>query len=484
MTPSTSPSNNPVVAFVGTYTGTLNTFCSSFNYTDPIQVRIDQYGNVDLPWSSQGRLVDGVVDATGTISGMSIGVTSLSLGSFSIPFTASTNGTRLTASGSAGGISSRINLSLSAGATLNGSPLDDRLLGGFAGDLISAQGGDDSLLGGAGADTMLGGAGDDYYRVDHAGDRVVETTSLGASVDAGGIDRVKSTRSMTLGDFVENLVLAGAVAFRGIGNALDNTLIGNAIANLLQGKAGNDRLVGNAGADTLNGGAGSDTLKGGAGNDTYVLYDGNDRVIEFAGKGMDTVKSAVGHVLAANVERLILMGSAATRGSGNGLNNRLQGNAAGNRLAGKKGNDTLVGNGGADVLNGGAGDDVLQGNGGNDLLMGAGGRDRLWGGRGADRFRIINATSGVDSLMDFNPGQNDRLQVLSKNFGGLARGALAADHFVANSTGVAQDNNDYFVFNTRSRMLYFDPDANGSQSAVAIARLNGTGLSHGDIVVI
>jgi hypothetical protein len=96
------------------------------------------------------------------------------------------------------------------------------------------------------------------YVVDNALDVVIESR-------AGGIDTVRSSVAWTLADALENLVLTGARAVSGTGNALDNSIFGNAAANVLRGGSG---------ADRLDGGAGADTLIGGLGNDVYLLGRG------------------------------------------------------------------------------------------------------------------------------------------------------------------------------------------------------------------
>ena len=85
---------------------------------------------------------------------------------------------------------------------------------------------------------MAGGLGDDVYVVDNVGDKVVETDP------AGGRDTVRSSIAYALGANVENLVLTGANAINGTGNALANTLTGNAAANRLDGGAGADVMEG------------------------------------------------------------------------------------------------------------------------------------------------------------------------------------------------------------------------------------------------
>ena len=51
-------------------------------------------------------------------------------------------------------------------------------------------------------------------------------------------------------------------------------------------------------------------MTGGAGNDTYNVDNTGDVVVEASGQGTDTVNSAVTHTLTANVENLVLTGSA------------------------------------------------------------------------------------------------------------------------------------------------------------------------------
>jgi serralysin len=140
--------------------------------------------------------------------------------------------------------------------TVTGDANANTLWGGLQADWLSGAGGNDVLDGKAGADQMAGGAGNDTYYVDSTTDVVREAVSPG--VDAGGVDLVNSTVSLTLGAFVEKLTLLGTAAVNGTGNALANTLTGNAAANSLSGSGGNDVLDGKAGNDVLTGGSGAD----------------------------------------------------------------------------------------------------------------------------------------------------------------------------------------------------------------------------------
>ena len=60
---------------------------------------------------------------------------------------------------------------------------------------------------------------------------------------------------------------------------------------------------------------------GGLGNDIYFVDTGLDIVIEAAGGGTDTVNASLSHDLEAEVENLILTGTANINGTGNALAN-------------------------------------------------------------------------------------------------------------------------------------------------------------------
>ena len=200
---------------------------------------------------------------------------------------------------------------------LIGTAGDDRLAGLAGDDQLTGLAGDDRLDGGTGADQLTGGAGDEIYIVDDAGDVVTELADE-------GVDTVQSAVTHTLEANVEHFVLTGNAAINGTGNVLDNTLTGNSAANV---------------------------LTGGAGNDTYVIGTG-DTVVELPGEGTDTVQAGVNTMLGANVENLILTGSASLIGTGNELDNVLQADGSISVLAGGNGNDTYVigPNGDDDIL--------------------------------------------------------------------------------------------------------------------------------------
>ncbi len=123
---------------------------------------------------------------------------------------------------------------------------NDAVYGGLDGDWLHGNAGNDSLSGGAGADTMYGGQNDDRILGGDGDDWV--NANLGA-------------------DFVSG------------GNGND-TMYGGADNDTLNGGAGNDWLAADKGDDVLTGGDGADTF--------YFVANGDaDRVVDFdwAGEG-------------------------------------------------------------------------------------------------------------------------------------------------------------------------------------------------------
>lgn len=168
----------------------------------------------------------------------------------------------------------------------------------------------------------------------------------------------------------------------------------------LYGGNGNDTILGGAGNDWIDGGAGADLMDGGSGNDTYVVDSASDKVVEYAGSGIDTVRTTLGiYSLSANVENLTYAGSPAQSftGYGNELNNQLTGGQGIDVLYGQEGDDKLYGNGANDTLVGGDGDDRINGGAGADNMVGGAGYDEYWVDNLAD---IVDETggSGIDRV--------------------------------------------------------------------------------------
>jgi trimeric autotransporter adhesin len=281
------------------------------------------------------------------------------------------------------------------------------------------------IVGGAGADRMEGKRGNDTYFVDSVRDVIVE-------VAGGGRDRVvlSTVTVYTLPTQLEDLT----------GN-VGGKLTGNSVANHILVPLLGDLAVPLFTNDTIDGGLGADTMQGGFGNDTYVVENLGDTVIEVLNAGIDTVKSSVTQTLSANVENLILTGSAAISGFGNELQNRITGNNAANSINGGNGFDTLIGGLGADTYfvdttgdviietgidvdsviafasytlpvnvenltlsgfasdaTGNASKNKLTGNAFSNILDGKGGADDMRGGGDGDLYVVDNAADVVVEL--------------------------------------------------------------------------------------
>jgi Ca2+-binding RTX toxin-like protein len=202
-------------------------------------------------------------------------------------------------------------------------------------------------------------------------------------------------------------------------------LVGTSSNNTLAGKSGDDRLDGKAGADTL---------RGGLGNDTYVVDNTGDSVQENANSGADLVESSITYSVSslANVEHVVLTGTAAINATGNGGNNMLRGNSANNTLTsnggvdalqGLGGNDTLNDSGGNGLLDGGSGTDTLTGNSGRQLFIGGKGNDTIATNTGADIIAFnkgdgqdtVNASTGTDNIVSLGGGISYSELFLSKS---------------------------------------------------------------------
>ena len=67
---------------------------------------------------------------------------------------------------------------------------------------------------------------------------------------------------------------------------------------------------------------------------------------------------------------------------------------------------------------------------------------------------------------------------------------LSADNFVSNTSGRAEDSDDYIIYESDTGKLFYDGDGNGSEAAMQIAQLgygwswNTPTITHEDIVVI
>lgn len=387
----------------------------------------------------------------------------------------------------------------------------------------------DNIIDGlTGEDRMEGGLGNDTYYVDDTGDLVVEAAGEGLA------DHIVTSVNYTISANVENITGIGTANLTLTGNALDNRITGNVAANTLKGGAGNDVLIG---------GAGADSMEGGDGNDFYSVDNLADLVIEVPNGGLggiDIVYSSINYVLGADVEQLVLAGSA-IRGYGNALDNRLVGSSLNNilygdvgkdRMEGGKGNDAyyvddagdvvvesltggtadliytrvsytlpayvermfaygssaiaLSGNSLHNTLNGNLAVNSLKGNAGNDTLNGGAGNDVLTGSSGYDVFLFntaLSSSTNRDRIADFSSAY-DTIRLENAIFKSLKlTGTLDKTSFVLGSA--ARDSNDFVGYNKTTGNLWYDSNGNkaGGQVFFANIGVNKT-IAHHDFIVI
>ncbi len=329
---------------------------------------------------------------------------------------------------------------------------NDVIVGSAVNNIISGGNGNDILSGGFGDDSLSGGAGDDVLDGGFGFDRI-----------DGGDGTDTTTYDFYSGGIIADLQ-AGSVSFPGNSTLTDTlvsieNIIGSQGDDVLLGSDQNNILDGNLGNDVLNGKGGNDTLRGGAGNDIYFVQDAGDQVVEDGNGGLDIVFSSVSYTLPANVEHLVLTGTASINATGNALDNILAGNTGVNRLAGGAGNDILVGLRGSDVLA---------------------------GGTGADKFGFAAPTDGVDRIQDFSRQEGDKIVLITdgpSGFSGLSAGTLRSSQFVLGNR--AQDSNDRLIYNRQNGALFYDADGNGSGAKVQIASLGSRpALRANDILAV
>jgi len=415
----------------------------------------------DFNPSQAGEMID--LSALTWVRGFGdLGISNLTINGVTFARVSATSGTQQLMINLRGVTSSQLNATHFKFTTTPG-----LVFGGTGNDTLTGDAGGNTIDGGAGADNMTGRTGDDTFIVDNLGDVVNE-------LPGGGFDTVQSGVTYTLPADVENLVLTGATATNGTGNANSN------------------RITGNSGNNVLDGHGGADTLIGGAGNDTYIVDDQADTILENLGEGTDSVESSVSFTLGNNIENLTLTGTDRSNATGNAFNNVLTGNATDNILDGAGGADTMAGGAGDDTYyvdnagdivtenvdegidavysavnytlganveslalygsavtgTGNALDNILSGNalnntlngggGGNDFLDGGAGADTLTGGTGDDFYVVDNAGDVVteNAAEGADLVQSSISYTLGANLENLTlTGALAI-----NGTGNALDN--------------------------------------------
>ncbi|MEE1656494.1 VCBS domain-containing protein [Microvirga sp. CF3062] len=141
--------------------------------------------------------------------------------------------------------------------------------------------------------------------------------------------------------------------------------------------------------------------------------------------------------------------------------------------------------------------DTFYGGAGDDKLWGGYGNDTLWGGTGKDKFVFDGklGTSSTDRRVNFDTikdysvkddsiwlentlfKSNKTLYAAIKSGTEARPKALASKFFTVNDK--AKDSDDYFVYDAKKRVLYYDADGSGSKAAIEMATFtNNTALKN------
>lgn len=323
---------------------------------------------------------------------------------------------------------------------VDGSLLDDTILGndgvnvlnGRDGiDLLYGYGGDDIIDGGAGNDTIRGDGPSNYNGVS-GNDQLFggdgdDYLSGGAGVDffdgGTGIDRVSFFAYAATQGVVANLItqtisndgfgnVETMVSIEGLGGgtAYADTFIGDDNANLILAEIG-DTVQANGGDDTFQFSGGPLLIDGGAGVDTILRFIGDTGgalTPDTTGDGLAELIFATEGVSIDLRTNQILNDGFGNTGTiisvenvgGSTLNDTIIGdNTNGNVLSGFEGNDTLSGYGGNDTLNGGAGNDTLNGGAGVDTATYVDETDAMFVDLGAGTARRGSAGAAVEDTL-------------------------------------------------------------------------------------
>ncbi|MCC6924832.1 calcium-binding protein, partial [Novosphingobium sp.] len=226
-----------------------------------------------------------------------------------------------------------------------------------------------------------------YLVSDRFASTIVNSGQINGTVildyDHNSVDFFGATIVNQAGGTINGSLLLGSG--RSLGSSITNR---GTINGDVEFYVGNDTL--DAVGGTING-----AIFGGAGNDLYKVDTQSLLIVENADEGVDTVEATTGYYLFANIENLVLTGTAGNFGVGNDLANTITGNSGSNLLLGGLGDDVLNGGDGVDSLFGQDGVDTLNGDAGVDYLVGGIGNDVLHGGADAD---ALYGEDGDDTL--------------------------------------------------------------------------------------
>ncbi|SCB42669.1 serralysin [Bradyrhizobium shewense] len=206
-----------------------------------------------------------------------------------------------------------------------------------------------------------------------------------------------------------------------------------------------------------------ETLWDGGGVDTYDLSNYTTNLSINLNPGASSVFSSVqlaylgdGHYASGNVYNAYLYGGDARSYIDN--------------ANGGSGNDTIIGNQIGNLLHGGIGNDTLFGGAGDDRLYGDAGVDTLTGGAGADQFIFSGPTSGADSILDFQAGQ-DQLVLSMSGFGLATAGTLASAGVTFLTGSNPSSPTPTLIYDPLNSDVYWDSDGSNANARTLLGHV-------------
>lgn len=303
------------------------------------------------------------------------------------------------------------NPSLIANTWLVGGTDDDLLFGSIGNDTLIAEAGNNIILANSGNDFLQGGIGNNTLAGETGDDWIIAIDGNNLIYGQVGDDTIQTGN--------QNDSISGDVGNDWLQSGPGNDWVFGDFANdTIFGQVGDDTLLGdnNSGAnleentpdeDLLFAGAGKDLSLGHQGNDTLLgeadndtLWGGKDDDLLFGDNDIDTLSG----------NDLLIGGVGNDTVVGNGGDDTIYGDNTDSSLAdmndlliGGVGNDLIHGNNGRDSLAGDAGNDSLFGGKGDDILSGGLGNDFIITGIGSDLI-YLGINQGVDIITDFQSG--------------------------------------------------------------------------------
>ena len=277
------------------------------------------------------------------------------------------------------------------------------------------------------------------------------------------------------------------------GNASDLIYASNS-ASLLSGGNGNDTIIGGNGDDILLGGSGDNTLTGGLGSDFFSATS-TDTITDLGIGGDDlyVAVDAITHVTLGGdfTATLATENNGFTQINTNGFNIDLtegsQGTTGFNILNGSKSAkaSTITASIDSDTIICGLSSDIITGNGGADSYI-----------FNTENYKVSSNPLAYPTITDFKSGDKLKFQVpepdesdstapaLFDTFGQLKANDVGF-YTSTDGSGLAIDPENRLIYNLTTGILTFDPDGNGQNSAIPIAKFSSqTILKATDIIIL